>query len=134
MFTKNKSSFYASSFCDLPREVKTYIALAEPTYGGNIDPQRLQSNTFYEKKLSKPRGFYNYCGPNLFTDKQQAEKNASHRSVTRDSAYVISLDCSRDEVKDAATKGTLFNHILSIKNVNTGEEFKPISAGCSSHN
>jgi hypothetical protein len=96
----------------------SYIGVASMGYDSDFSLYPLVSGKL-DEKCKRDFIFVSVAGNKRFTNFEEALKYTSRRGVTDNSAYVIGLKCSIDEIDTYRKKGELSSQILNITNAMT---------------
>jgi hypothetical protein len=97
-----------------------YIGVAADEYGRDFNLAAFVQGKFDEK--FKNKFFFDVFIENKkFDNLVDAVKHTSRRGVTNNSAYVIGLKCTIDEIDTYRERGEFSNLIFSITNAMTGK-------------
>lgn len=107
----------------------SYFAVASPEYGHDFDITHLLRGSLDWRFKTNKHVFFAYCSRRHFADLNNAIKDAKHRSVGDNSAYVIGLACAVSDVMSIVKTGKFSGHILYALNVTTLEQVELPSRG-----
>jgi hypothetical protein len=112
---------------------RSYIGVAAAEYGVNYDLIPLILGKLDEQFQNEI--LFNFAiGSRRFDNVDDAIRYTSRRAVSNNSAFVIGLKCSVDEIDTHREKGELSNLIVSITNATTNESVTENSALLKSKN
>jgi hypothetical protein len=107
--------------------IRSYIGVAATEYGVNYDLIPLILGKLDEQFQNEI--LFNFAiGSRRFDNIADAIRYTSRRAVSNNSAFVIGLKCSVDEIDTHREKGELSNLIVSITNATTNESVTEDSA------
>jgi hypothetical protein len=102
-------------------QAHSYIGVAAVEYGVDYDLTPLISGKL-DRQFQAEEILFNFAiGNKKFDNFVAAMKHTSKRGISSNSAFVIGLKCSVDEINIHREKGKLSNLIISITNATTNE-------------